>query len=165
MTILFLFPLNLSDMCLECRDLSLTFLLSLRRYNLSLERSLMPSRPLFMTFLIICFLTSPSLISSSQHGFLLPFSPTSSTPQPIKSKFVNRLFDLSTYFLWPIIQYRQGDLRPDYSLSQSFLLRRWPSFCPPHLLDLGGRWIQDQPCLRSSGFPCLLGWELLGQAL
>ena len=89
---------------------------------------------------------------------LLLFHPSNTNPKIICLVY-------SHHSLWLAIWYRPGDYRCDDSLSWSFLSRRWLSFHPPHFLYLRECWIWIRPSLRDSSYPCLLGWELMGQAL
>lgn len=61
---------------LACHDLSPVFRLSLLRFKLSQEVRLIPSLPLFSVFLTIFHCIFQLLASPSQHGHLVPFSPT-----------------------------------------------------------------------------------------
>lgn len=86
-------PLIPSDISLACHDSSPVFRLSLRRFKLSQEVSLIPFPPLFSVFLAIFHCIFRLLAFPSQDGHLLPFSPTLTLLLTIP-RFANRLLVL-----------------------------------------------------------------------
>ena len=138
-------PLIPSNISLACHDSSPVFRLSLWRFKLSQEVSLIPSLPLFSVFLAIFHCIFRLLASLSQDGHLLPFSPTLTFLLTIP-RFANHLLILfMSYALASSL------------ISTKWFWTQWPLFvihifeeAPfffhlPHLTSLGGCRIWDKP--------------------
>lgn len=82
----------------SCCNLSHVFHISFWSFKLSLEGSLMTSRPHSMVFISFFPCIFPLLASPSYHGSLLHFSHTPFTLPPIEHKSKNHLLGLFTLF-------------------------------------------------------------------